>query len=917
MLEFLKKKKDYIDNKTMEDSEKDRKAIFFSYKGIKDIIIKTIISKAAKKDKFLDKDRYFMGAFIITLIMSIFLTIRFIYTLYYLKETVIYDSIFVYIFLAIVPFTMWLLSTTSDYWCYYMRKMDWFYICVYNSFIIILIPIYKNLYRIIIRPLSKVHVSSVMTMDMLCNFIVGLILIGLAVFGLIIYILIYRQFNNQFFLEKVRLFRLGHILDLRKNSDNLYDFTVVNDLETGESITVKENDRFTGTLINGPSGTGKTSLIYNNSIFNDLRKKCENQNRRQEALYDFVKDGKGYIYGETVFDKNGLFDNDLIVANKEYKKEYLKIIEKFPDCGVTVMAPNDGLICDIMKLCDALGVPYNVVDPSPDEKTGMRKKGYIGINPFYIRDNLDIRELVTEVSEKATLLSDVISAVNKKDGGKDDVYFEGINNAVVQNVAAITMVGVPLVHNRSGNFKDFQKFVTDFSSLKVYVDAIEEKYSAHKKKNNNKKKIRASIYKDENENEVFEISDDDLDIINKVNGEDKLIVDSDAVNPFEMSIIYVKNELVNDDKNIMYNQARGIRNLINDVILANPDVVDVFMNDNILDFDRIFRKGEVTLINTAIKKGSSVSKGFGLFFILLMQQAMYRRPMETRSTRHFWYIDELPLYLNPALETMISFARQYKIGFYAAIQSFSQFERYKDTAFLKDVFASCGTQMVFGRVNKVDMEYYSSLAGTKLAEYIRENHSSSSMLEDNSKSNFGIAKEYKYVNALEGSEVRNRDFKEITFFSNDEGYVYGFKRAKGHFLDLSGSKIKKRIILNWDNLINRKDKNIIYENFNVNDNEKNAVICENVSANYSEEATSEKYTIYTVDCDSDIINKCDDKDKYEDDELISSEDIINNKLSSVNLGYYLIKTEKELDSEDSECSNHEVEALISAFKEFL
>ena len=57
-----------------------------------------------------------------------------------------------------------------------------------------------------------------------------------------------------------------------------FEITLCKDRTTGKPVTILENRRFESTLIVGPSGTGKTSMVIEPMIARDLEKKFFTEN---------------------------------------------------------------------------------------------------------------------------------------------------------------------------------------------------------------------------------------------------------------------------------------------------------------------------------------------------------------------------------------------------------------------------------------------------------------------------------------------------------------------------------------------------------------------------------------------------------------------------------------------------------------
>jgi hypothetical protein len=135
---------------------------------------------------------------------------------------------------------------------------------------------------------------------------------------------------------------------------------------------------------------------------------------------------------------------------------------------------------------------------------------------------------------------------------------------------------------------------------------------------------------------------------------------------------------------------------------------------NNIDLDRVLAEGLcVTVCTRRGELGALLSKPFGMFYILTMQDAVLRRPGD-ENTRipHFFYIDQFPDFVNKETETCFTLFRKYRCAMTIAIQNLSQLERTKSMKFYKEVVTSNSkTVAVFGDTNKEDSDYWSKSFG--------------------------------------------------------------------------------------------------------------------------------------------------------------------------------------------------------------
>lgn len=784
-----------------------------------------------------------IGVYVALLILfMVFISILSVVSFATLRSSILNIPVLLSVVFAILPFAVWVWSTTTDYWCYLDRKKFFFKLCYIHTFVLVMLHIYRMAYKLVVGYVAKIPYTLFLDVKGHESLTQGAVFYLTAGLGMLVG---YAFFNKSFFEthlinEFITTFKLGHHVDFRDNKENLYDFEILNELSTGKPLKVKETDRFTGTLVNGQSGTGKTSTIFTTSIGEDLRKKLKNLENCKTALYQMVCQGKLKLkpgINEPVL-ACGEFNANAFIATgdteaeiDENTKAYKKVLETYPNCGITAIAPNDGLINDVIGLCKKLHLKVNVVDPLPDEKTKKYKDNYTGINPFYINPAMTEEEKRTDISDKAAMFADIMASINDE-SGSTDVYFADINKSVTVNVAIVNMVAIYGMYNRQADIFDMQACINDFSILEERVKYIEDNYgsvkvnfaeipSKNKKRKQDDQKgtdnisnsfidsatgsVKMSI------DEYIEEESSETEGKTAKANENNVLLGTD--NPYSMVIYFVKRELLGPGREKMEDQSRGLRNQINN-FLMNPHINRVFKyKERILDFDRMFREGEVTVVNTALQLGDSQSKAFGLYIILLFRQAMFRRPMETRVCRHWCYIDELPVYLHPKIESIYSLARQYRCGFYSALQTLDQMEKNATTKYLKGVLMGAGTHIVFGRVNNSEMKLYSDLGGMKLQEHVKHGASKSSILEDSGNYSYTETKDYTADNIIQGYDIRNRDFAELTFFTSDNGHVLDVKSAKAHFINMDKFDNVERATYDWSMYVEKENPvETIFEN---------------------------------------------------------------------------------------------------------
>lgn len=707
------------------------------------------------------------------------LLVRYILAFSSLSESVISGNIVYILGFAFWPYISWIYATNENFWAFHKRKRTFFYLCSINLLLTSLQPIYEMIRGFGTGLLSNLKTNSLFTYKMAFFLIQLIVLLLFAMILIVIYSQLEPVITNQALKRQIEIFKLAHIMDARVNKEYSYDISIIKDLETGEPVIIKENDRYVQTEINGASGTGKTSSIFTTAIEKDMDTKLKNNQMRQEAYLKMIKEHKATLKGpicqycEEAVIAIGSSRNIL----EKNEKELSKIKKKYPDAGITVLAPNASLNEDIIRLGAARDIMVNVLDPIHDYSHYENVK-MVRLNPFYIPLGLSEQERLLRIIKASTVFAEVLIATNQM-SGEGDPYFRDISLSVCTNVATVVMLAKN-IRGHQAVMDDIQECINEFSKLREYVQVIERFYD-----------IFVEVKK----------MDGNMASATDMHGRDEEKVKRSRKNPYYMAIHSVKTELLGPGATEMYSQARGLRILINKVVM-DPRIKRCLSagEEEMLDFDKILSHNQITVVNTAIELGASSSTIFGLFFILLHRVSILRRPMETR-TPHFLWIDEAAQYMHPCYEDMISLYRQYRCAVVLAIQSLTQVEKVKATAYLKDVLLGAGTHIVFGRITPDEMELYSKMGGIDRQLQEQKTHSYNSLLTEDPSYTESVRTTPTLTNVLEGADMRILDFQELTVFTIDGGRVLPGKQGRVFFVreEAFDRKVKHSIL--WKNVV--------------------------------------------------------------------------------------------------------------------
>ena len=730
----------------------------------------------------------------------------------------------IYLLLALLlPIFWWILSTGFDKWNFYQRKKATLGLVALNFLLTMLQPLWSLTFNRLIVQICRIPIGRNMDVNMILN-LCRISLIGIsALIGYAFYALYKRITEAKDISEKIEGFRLQHIVDTRENKEHAYDLKIMKDMKTGSWATIREVDRFVHMFVLGSSGTGKTSSTYGPMVINDLNRKVANAKARQAALRTMIAEGRASVRQPLDTEKvlireakeEGGFANDLqaerlVTPGEDYVDEYKAINKKYPDCGITIMAPNNSLNDDVIDLCAARNLKVNVIDPAFDRPDATNVR-LLGINPFYVEIGLDPETRLEQINSKASTFAEVLMTVNELNGTGDQ-YFRDINTSVTSNIAIACMLRANLKGEQT-NITEIQECINEFHILAPIIDEIQE--ALHMQvivRALPARRGRGPQRADEEAAQEDQPDVADAYVVNHIETEEELpdeyynegytveeyneLLDSEADAYYE-TIHFIMQELLGDGAEKMFDQARGLRNLINKLLL-DPRIKKILSasDDNFIDWDKALRDNEITVINTALEYGKQSSTALGLFIMLNMQISILRRPKNTR-TDHFLMIDEASQYMHNFYEHMFALYRQYRVACALAMQSLSQMDKTNETKFLKGVIMGAGIHIVFGRVNADEMKVYEAMAGLTEEDMVQKTRSSNSEFDEHHAISQSERTTSQQVNVLDGSKIRNRDFQEVTVYMVESGRVKPGFIAKVSFPDKADYYDKHIKYVDW------------------------------------------------------------------------------------------------------------------------
>lgn len=435
------------------------------------------------------------------------------------------------------------------------------------------------------------------------------------------------------------------------------------DKKTGADVRITESGRFQSTFVCGISGSGKTSMLFEPMMAKDIEKKFFFKETSKELGYTALKSRIATLnspYDNEYLNKN--FNLNMLTPAYGKEKVFKAFVSKmlisdtpekaiYKDLGLTSISPDYESTSRILEVANNFGIPVNLIDPNNSSS--------IGLNPFAFEDPIKI----------AVIISSVLKEMYSKAGTDiEESYRQNASLQAVENVCILLKEMYPRLNN--GDLPNLEDMLNMFNDFSLVEDMCKQ-----------------------------------------------LMADEELAKKYNIQIGYFKKNFfengVNKNETEKYIQPASSQL---DVLLRVPGVRSILCNrTNNLNYDKVLENGELTLVCTRRGDlGASVHTAFGLFFILLMQYSVLRRPgNEKTRVPHFLYIDEFSDFVTHATTNMFTLYRKYKVGIIISAQNLRQLGEKSSDRYRETILSNCYNKFVFGNNSNEDNEWWSNELGQK------------------------------------------------------------------------------------------------------------------------------------------------------------------------------------------------------------
>ena len=421
---------------------------------------------------------------------------------------------------------------------------------------------------------------------------------------------------------------------------------------TNKPVKILESRRLQTTLVIGPSGTGKTSMVMEPMIARDIEKKYFFREVAKNMGYTALKANIAYL--------NKPYDNDYLNQNfslsmltpkegkeKVYKAYMNKMIYEiepngtiiYKNFGITAVSPDSNHTDRIKEVAEAFGIPYIEIDPT--------NANSIGLNPFIIGNpglcglivSLVIRNLFTPMTVTAEL-----------------AYAEDVSIQATQNVVMLLKVMYPKMHDGlMPNLEDLLKCFTNFDMVQEMCEELEK--------------------------------------------------DPELAKEYDLQLSYFKQYFYkgSEGRKDMQRYVHFATSTL-DVLLRSAQARSIICNRyNNIDFNEVINEGKLVLLSTRpFEIGGMQSKAFGSFFLMLMMCCVENnRELVKNRIPHFVYVDEFDAYNPGSFSDMYTLYRKFKIGTIFSAQTLQGLGSNRNT-----LLSNSPTKITFGNNTPEEMAWW-------------------------------------------------------------------------------------------------------------------------------------------------------------------------------------------------------------------
>ncbi|MED0737840.1 type IV secretory system conjugative DNA transfer family protein [Aneurinibacillus thermoaerophilus] len=187
---------------------------------------------------------------------------------------------------------------------------------------------------------------------------------------------------------------------------------------------------------------------------------------------------------------------------------------------------------------------------------------------------------------------------------------------------------------------------------------------------------------------------------------------------------YFESEMLGSLKDKFHQFAMGLRQQLED-IAGNRYLKNIISGNSDIDLDKHLADGGVLVVNTEMGRLGTLGDTLGLFIMMHLQNAVFRRPgTEWTRTPHYLIVDEFSRYVNPDFERLLAIGRSFRCACFLALQSFGQLVLDGDPKFVDKVVTNTRNMICFSGLGYQDAKRFEYEFGEELRRKQSKSHKS-------------------------------------------------------------------------------------------------------------------------------------------------------------------------------------------------
>ena len=511
-----------------------------------------------------------------------------------------------------------------------------------------------------------------------------------------------------------------------------YEIAFCKDRKAGKGVKILEDRRFQTSLIVGPTGCGKTTMVMEPMIAQDLEKKYFFNEVSKEMGYTALKTGIATLncpYDNEYLNKNFRLTMLTPVEGKEkVYKAYMKkmILEEangkfvYRNLGLTSVSPEPDHTERVLQMAKSFNIPVTLIDPNDPNSPGL--------NPFLIKHPALCSLIINTVLKSLHTSQDITP---------EEAYMQNLASQAIQNLVTLLQLIYPRLNN--GDMPNLEDMLSCFINFD-YVQALCEE-----------------LRKDE------ELEKENAVLLAYF--EDNFYKDAPGRSDMKRYLSFATAQL--------------------DYLFKTAHVKKILCDrHNNINYRQMITDGEVVLLcSRHADFGGIPSRGIARFFLMFLLVGFEDNFTLSSRVPHFVYLDGFNLYGDGNCSDLFTLGRKFKVGTTISIQNLSSIG---DTSnqLMQSLLSNSPSKLSFGNCTPEDYAWWEKEFGERREWVVSDQYDNE---EEHYKSNMGsVSWSWKMI--LQTAKQQGLADGEVVFKVKDK---FGRNSVSFGWVDRVSSKYKE------------------------------------------------------------------------------------------------------------------------------